>query len=614
VAVSATSISGSGFSANWNFVAGATGYLIDISSDNFTTFLPGYNSKSVAGVTETLSGLASGTAYQYRVRYVYASGTSGNSNVISVTTGAAGTTPPTTPVATSASGITITSFVANWEPATGAISYQLDVSEDNFITFLAGYNSKNVSGTSEVISGLTSNSTFKFRVRAMNAGGTSGNSNVISMSTLPVAPGAVSATSISAAGFSANWNSVPGATGYQLDVTSDNFTTFLPGYNSKSVAGITEVLSGLASETSYKYRVRFVYTNGVSGNSNVITVTTGAAGTIPPAAPVANSASGITLASFVANWIAVTDATSYQLDVSEDNFISFLPGLNSFAVDAQQSTIMDLLEGKTYYYRVRSVNAGGVSANSNSIMLTTNSSFKTNQTIDFQPISDRTLGDPVFNLSATASSGLAVSFTSSSSKVSITDNQVAMMQPGSVTISALQNGNDIYNAAPEITKSFCVNPAKPTIQVINGNLENYIIESSASSGNQWFKDGTLISGAIGLTFNITSNGAYSLEVTIDGCKSARSNDLVVIITGNENFPEKEQLTISPNPVENILTLSLPSNNKKEIAIFTITGHQVEYSSTEQSNIQFDVSGYKQGIYLVRVSTNSGFQYGRFLKK
>jgi hypothetical protein len=614
VAVSATNISAAGFSANWNSVPGATGYQLDVSSDNFNTFLSGYNSKNVTALTEALSGLISSTSYKYRVRYAYTNGVSGNSNVVTVATGVLGITPPTAPVATSGSGITLASFVASWDAVTGATNYQLDVSEDNFATFLPGYNSKNISGTSEVISGLTPNSTFKFRVRAVNAGGSSDNSNVVSVTTLPIAPVAVSATSISASGFSANWNSVPDATGYQLDVSSDNFATFLSGYNSKSVIEITEPLSGLTSGTDYQYRVRYVYANGVSGNSNVISVTTGAAGTTPPAAPVATSASTITLSSFVANWITVSEATSYQLDVSDDNFATFLPGLNSLSIDTHQSTIFDLIEGMTYYYRVRSVNAGGVSANSNTIIVTINSSLKTNQTIEFQPIADKTIGDPVFSLNAVATSGLTVTFSSPSSKVLVVGDQVTLVEAGMVSISASQLGNSSYNAAQEVTNSFCINPAKPTIHVVNGGLENYIIESSAATGNQWFKDGTLISGATGSTFNVTSNGAYSVEVTIEGCKSERSNELGVVITGDENFPLTRQLSISPNPTENILNLNFPSAGKREIAIYRITGHRVAYENSDQNYIQFDVSEYEPGIYLIRVSTNGAFYYGKFIKK
>ncbi|HEU5291428.1 MAG TPA: T9SS type A sorting domain-containing protein [Cyclobacteriaceae bacterium] len=615
VAIAATNISATGFAANWNSVPGVTGYQLDVSTDNFTTFLPGYNSKSLTGTTEALSDLVPSTLYQYRLRYVNAAGVSGNSNVMNVMTGAAGTTPPDAPLATSASGVNVTSFVANWNAITGATSYQLDVSDDNFATFLAGYNSKDVSGVSEFISGLSANTSFSFRVRAINTGGTSTNSNIIDVTTLPIAPLAISATGVSSDGFSANWNSVPNVTEYQLDVSTDDFVTFLAGYNSKSVAVTTDVLTGLSPSTLYKYRVRYVNTNGASGNSNVVSVTTGAAGTSPPPTPVATSASNIGLVSFVANWNAATGATSYQLDVSEDNFVSFLMGYNSLSVDASssQQAIASLAEGKTYYYRLRAVNEGGVSANSNTVTVTTNSTSKTDQTIDFQSIGDKTLGDPAFALQAVASSGLAVTYSTASPKILLTGDQVTLVEAGLVSITASQTGNTTYNAAMEEMKSFCINPAKPVISVTNENLENYTLTSSAASGNQWFKDGVIIDGAMNSTLVVTS-GTYSVEVTVETCKSARADDVIITITGDERFPTSNQLTIIPNPVENVLSITLPGVNTREVAIFDLAGQRVKTVSTDQSIIQMDVSSYLPGVYLVWVNVMGKFYYGRFIKK
>lgn len=87
-------------------------------------------------------------------------------------------------------------------------------------------------------------------------------------------PEAIDATDVSGTGFVAGWNSVAGATGYQIDISSDNFVTFVTDYNSKSVTTTTETVTGLTVGTTYKYRVRSVNDKGVSANSNEITVTT----------------------------------------------------------------------------------------------------------------------------------------------------------------------------------------------------------------------------------------------------------------------------------------------------------------------------------------------------
>jgi hypothetical protein len=84
---------------------------------------------------------------------------------------------------------------------------------------------------------------------------------------------------------------------------------------------------------------------------------------------------------------------------------------------------------------------------------------KTNQTITFPVITDKTLGDPDFNLNATASSGLAVSYSFTSTPaniISISGNVVKILGVGSVTVTASQAGNTTYNAATPVSRSFVI--------------------------------------------------------------------------------------------------------------------------------------------------------------
>lgn len=88
VANAAVAVGGNEFTANWNPVAGATGYALDIStSAAFTTFLPGYNNLVLgSGVTsQVVSGLLPFTTYYYRVRAL-GPGCIINSNTITVAT------------------------------------------------------------------------------------------------------------------------------------------------------------------------------------------------------------------------------------------------------------------------------------------------------------------------------------------------------------------------------------------------------------------------------------------------------------------------------------------------------------------------------------------------
>lgn len=91
-------------------------------------------------------------------------------------------------------------------------------------------------------------------------------------------PTTAAATNTSTTSFNSNWNAVPGATTYILDVSTNiNFTTFVIGYNGLDVGNITSYsVTGLACNTIYYYRVRASNRCGTGTNSTSRTATTSA--------------------------------------------------------------------------------------------------------------------------------------------------------------------------------------------------------------------------------------------------------------------------------------------------------------------------------------------------
>jgi len=78
---------------------------------------------------------------------------------------------------------------------------------------------------------------------------------------------------------------------------------------------------------------------------------------------------------------------------------------------------------------------------------------KANQTITFPIIPDHIVTDPDFTITATATSGLTVNF-STSGKCTITGNLVHLTATGNCMITALQPGNANYNPAPSVKQTF----------------------------------------------------------------------------------------------------------------------------------------------------------------
>ncbi len=261
VATTGTNVTQTSFTANWNASGGATTYLFDVATDtNFTSILPAYNNLNAGNVlAQNVAGLTAGTKYYYRVRGSNVGGTSGSSNIVSVTTVVA--TPPA-PVAIAASNIGQTSFTANWNASAGATAYLLDVATDTNITsILPAYSNLNVGNVlTRNVTGLTADTKYYCRVRGTNAGGTSGNSNIISVRTVgvppaaPVLTGPANGSTGQPTTLTLMWNPSPGASSYVVHVSTT--PSFIPAFISDSAATVTSrPLSGLARNTIYYWRV-----------------------------------------------------------------------------------------------------------------------------------------------------------------------------------------------------------------------------------------------------------------------------------------------------------------------------------------------------------------------
>jgi len=122
-------------------------------------------------------------------------------------------------------------------------------------------------GTASASQNITTSGTYYFRAFNGTCWGTEGSATVTILA-VPGAPSVLAATSILSNGFTANWNSVGGASGYFLDVATDaGFTSLVSGYSNLAVGNVTTyAVTGLNPSTTYFYRVRA--TNGTCTGSS----------------------------------------------------------------------------------------------------------------------------------------------------------------------------------------------------------------------------------------------------------------------------------------------------------------------------------------------------------
>lgn len=167
--------------------------------------------------------------------------------------------------------VNATGFTVNWSAVTGASSYRLDVATDSeFTGFVDGYENLNVSGTSREVTGLSANTTYHVRVRAVNASGTSGSSPSASQTTSQLsAPTTLAASDVTYNSFTANWNAVDGASGYRVDVTTVTSPSTTDLIISEYVEGSSnnkylEIYNGTGDDVSLSdYEVR-CFSNGAA--------------------------------------------------------------------------------------------------------------------------------------------------------------------------------------------------------------------------------------------------------------------------------------------------------------------------------------------------------------
>lgn len=365
----ATEVTGSSFIVNWNASEGATGYYLGVALDydavtgvGFTNFVAGYEKKDVGNVLSyTVTGLSNNTYYPYQLRAYNSTG-----ETIPSISSQRTSNPPANVIATAATSVTLTSFIANWNAATMASGYYLDVALDSgFTNFIAGFNNRYLDGNtlSYAVIRLNPNTVYYYRVRAVNLKGqlSIAYSNVITVTTLLPSPVILGPSSVTATSFSANWERVTGATGYKLDVSKViDFSSFLPGFDRLDVSNAnTYPLSGLSSGVIHYYRVRAYNSTQTSEPSDHMMVLI----KDPPSIPNATAATGISTTSFVANWDAGINAWGYYLDYALD--INFTLGLKTRDITRDmynlgQTSVMNLQINTTYFYRVRAYGYSGV--------------------------------------------------------------------------------------------------------------------------------------------------------------------------------------------------------------------------------------------------------------
>jgi len=230
----------------------------------------------------------------------------------------------------------------SWGTVLGATRYDLEVD---------GVVRNNGTDTSYTHSGLQPDTSHTYRIRVRNAGGIGAWSERYEIDTLPVPPPtpAITGTTPVQTTMQVKWDAVARAERYEIEVDGNVLD---------AGTGVSYTVTGLTPVTDYTLRIRAKNAGGASAWSTPLTVETLP---YPPETP-AELAADIENRQVTLHWNEAERADTYELEVDGllvDNGASI-----TFTHEE-----LEPLSGHTY--RVRAVNAGGKSAWSAPLDITT---------------------------------------------------------------------------------------------------------------------------------------------------------------------------------------------------------------------------------------------------
>lgn len=233
---------------------------------------------------------------------------------------------------------------------------------------------------------------------------------------------------------------------------------------------------------------------------------------------------------------------------------------------------------------------------------------KQSQTITFDTPADRTYGDAPFFIEVSSSSGLDVDVIILSGSAMLDDNMVTMTGAGTVVILASQSGNDTYNPATSVERSFEVGKAEQIITFTPINdmpmfADPVSLEAESSSGLE-------------VSFEVEGPAAISeSKLTLEG--TAGTVKVTAVQSGNENYhaasvqqsfeaefvldvrSQLERWIVYPNPSGNLIQIESNSFGEARIELYSLGGELIHAKRIESRGV-FDLQAFQEGLYFLRV--------------
>lgn len=197
--------------------------------------------------------------------------------------------------------------------------------------------------------------------------------------------------------------------------------------------------------------------------------------------------------------------------------------------------------------------------------------------------------------------------TGNSSTKTIVVNYGATAVSGNITVKGNNScGDGAISTLPVVVNA---TPATPIV-----TLNNNILHSTATTGNQWYNKDGLIGGANTRDYTPTTSGDYYVIVSVNGCISNLSNSEPFIPTGIAPTKTAKSIKVYPNPVTNELVIEIVGNTvKTDFEVLNSIG-QVVFNGNLIEKTVVQTSSFFPGVYLIKLESGSTFEFKKIIKK
>ncbi len=312
------------------------------------------------------------------------------------------------------------------------------------------------------------------------------------------------------------------------------------------------------------------------------------------------------------------NATAYiasaDLSAKADSLDSFYCVYNGTGTSVSVSGLMPATDYVAYVFDYNGSDAAELyvtDTTANYVFFTT----KDVQTITFDALTEVTYGDTDFDLTATASSGLDVTYTSSDETVaSVNGATVTLVGAGEATITASQAGDDNYVSAEDVTQSLTVNKADQTITfeaIASAKTTDNAFElvATASSGLEvsFTSRDESVATISGSTISYVGAGVTTITASQEGNENYNAaedvvQDLEVAETLAINEEMANGIKMYPSPATSVVTLNLGDSFRadNQVSIMGVNGQVVTALTLQSAEETISVEHLNTGMYFVKI--------------